>query len=94
MTQTLGGGGIEDLRVVMHGPVCVSGDAGYDEARSIWNGDIDRHPAVVARCTSRLTSLRRWGSPRAGVGDRGARRRPWLQRIRGLRRRPMIDLSC
>ncbi|HEY0815515.1 MAG TPA: FAD-binding oxidoreductase [Pseudonocardia sp.] len=51
MAQTLGGA-IEDLRVVMHGPVCVSGDAGYDEARNIWNGDIDRHPAVVARCTS------------------------------------------
>ena len=51
MTQTLGRG-IEGLREVMAGPVCVSGDAGYDEARSIWNGDIDRHPAVVARCTS------------------------------------------
>ena len=51
MTQTLGGG-VEALRRAMSGPVCVSGDAGYDEARSIWNGDIDRYPAVVARCTS------------------------------------------
>jgi FAD/FMN-containing dehydrogenase len=34
----------------MSGPVLIPGDADYDSARSIWNGDIDRHPAVIARC--------------------------------------------
>jgi FAD/FMN-containing dehydrogenase len=32
------------------GKIMVPGDAGYDEARKIWNGMIDKRPAIIARC--------------------------------------------
>jgi FAD/FMN-containing dehydrogenase len=33
------------------GPVLRPGDSGYDQARSIWNGMIDKRPALIAQCT-------------------------------------------
>jgi FAD/FMN-containing dehydrogenase len=41
----------ERLRNSVHGPVIGPDDERYDEARSIWNGAIDRRPAWIARCT-------------------------------------------
>ena len=32
------------------GEVVLPGSVGYDAARVVWNGMIDRHPAIVARC--------------------------------------------
>lgn len=33
------------------GEVLEAGDEGFESARQIWNGDIQRRPAVIARCT-------------------------------------------
>jgi FAD/FMN-containing dehydrogenase len=51
MTQ-LADSGIGDLRHTMSGPVLGPADAGYDDARRLWNAAIDGHPAVIARCQS------------------------------------------
>ncbi|MGI8926521.1 MAG: FAD-binding oxidoreductase [Tepidiformaceae bacterium] len=41
---------IEDLASDFSGQFLLAGEAGYDEARQLHNGMIDRHPAVIARC--------------------------------------------
>jgi FAD/FMN-containing dehydrogenase len=45
-------GGLDGFRASFGGSVLVAGDADYDSARCIWNGAIDRKPAVIARCTN------------------------------------------
>src|SRR3712207_1678439 len=41
---------IEALRASLGGPLLRPGDEGYDTARQIFNGMIDRRPALIARC--------------------------------------------
>jgi FAD/FMN-containing dehydrogenase len=45
----LDGAAVEALRSRLQGEVVRPGDAGYDEARAVWNGLIDRRPALVVR---------------------------------------------
>ncbi len=43
---------VEAFRAKLPGNALIPGDHGYDKARSAWNGEIDRYPAVIARCQS------------------------------------------
>jgi FAD/FMN-containing dehydrogenase len=36
------------------GPVLAPADAGYEEARRVWNAVIDRRPGLIARCTGTM----------------------------------------
>jgi FAD/FMN-containing dehydrogenase len=41
---------VQDLRASLKGSLLVPGDEGYEMARRVWNGMIDKHPALIARC--------------------------------------------
>jgi len=45
---------LESLRDAFDGEVITSAQqATYDTVRALWNAEIDRHPAVIARCVNR-----------------------------------------
>jgi FAD/FMN-containing dehydrogenase len=56
------------------GELLTPGDDGYDDARQVWNGAIDRRPALIARCS---------GVPDVAAALRHAREHDLLVAVRG-----------
>lgn len=48
--QTLSSTALQGLRRRLRGKLVQRGDALYDQHRRVWNGSVDRRPALVARC--------------------------------------------
>jgi FAD/FMN-containing dehydrogenase len=42
---------VQEFAANFHGDLIRPGDDGYDSARAVFNNMIDRHPALIARCT-------------------------------------------
>src|SRR6185312_3069733 len=49
-TSTIATAPYEDLAAAVRGSVILPGDPEYDQARAVYNGMIDKHPAAIARC--------------------------------------------
>jgi FAD/FMN-containing dehydrogenase len=50
-TSVVDGDALGAFREQFHGQIIQPGDEEYDSARQVWNGMVDKHPAVIARCT-------------------------------------------
>lgn len=51
-------GETEDFRAGLRGALLLPDQAGYEEARRIWNGAFDRRPALIARCAGAADVMR------------------------------------
>jgi FAD/FMN-containing dehydrogenase len=49
--SALGEATVQELRIALRGELVLPDDAAYGEARCVWNGMIDRRPALIVRCT-------------------------------------------
>ena len=46
------GSGVESFRRRLSGALVCRGEQGYETARAVWNGMIDRRPAFIAYCAN------------------------------------------
>ena len=74
---------VQEFKGRLRGALISPNDPEYDSARKIYNGMIDKRPALIARCV-RYGRRHRGDQLRAGApaGDRGARRRAQRARSR------------
>ena len=55
---------LDGLRAGLRGALCLPGEPGYDDARTIWNAMIDRRPAAIVRAAGAADVIRAVGFAR------------------------------
>ena len=68
MASTISTDAIAQLRAQFSGPVLTPGDPGYEEARQVHNGMIDKRPTLIARCQNTADVVDAVNLGRDGVG--------------------------
>lgn len=91
---------IDELKSLFRGELIQSADAGYESARKVYNGMIDKHPRLIARCVDvadviaavnfgrengLLTAIRGGGHNGAGLGTCDDGLVIDLSRMKGIR---------
>ena len=76
---------IQSLRDNVRGAVLCPGDAGYDAARGLHNGMIDKRPAAIVRCTG-VADVRRC----VNTARETTCRRPCAAAVTGWRAMPVV----
>ena len=80
---------VATFKASLRGGLIAPGDAGYDEARKVYNGMIDRRPRFIARCADVADVIAAVNFGREQQAARlDPRRRPQRRRPRRVRRRP------
>jgi hypothetical protein len=51
---------IENLKAHLRGRLLRPEDSGYDSARKIWNGMIDKRPGFITRCSGAGDVVQGW----------------------------------
>ena len=55
---------VDAFKASLSGELILPSDAGYDEARKVYNGMIDKRPSMIARCIDASDVQANWlGSP-------------------------------
>ena len=47
---------VDELVAALRGEIIRPSDTGYEQRRRVWNGSIDRHPALIVRAPAWRTS--------------------------------------
>ena len=64
---------VEAFAAALRGELLRPGDDDYEQARKVWNGNIDRRPAFIARCTGVADVIEAVNLPGPRAAPGGAR---------------------
>jgi len=62
---------LQAFKADLHGELISPSDESYNSARRVWNGMIDKHPALIVRCADVFDVITAVGTAPLGGGQFG-----------------------